>query len=852
MKKLTNKFTAAILLFWLSMCIWKICSLTGKADVLCMVTVSLLDIIGVSIIISNLYQLEEWNYEEWWIHRNNRLILIGLAMWIAVLCGLIGSAASQPLSNGFGNVSMVSYITLQMCYLLNGLLTMVISILYTAVLIKTSAKQEKIRITQYIQQQKWFCSSYAAGAILCRLISTVLLNTGEHKSTPVSNMILNLLYFCMLLYLLISLCTYWKKTRILLSAAVLDIDISEEMGRKPHCIKPILTWGFALMCTVISGYSAIANYSVEMDFEYQESYKEDGIVLQKYTGQRPYVKIPQQINGQQVIGFEASFSGCDFIKSVSIPQGVESVGYKAFYGCRRMPAISLPDSIKIIEEAAFSSCKKLKKIEIPDSVEEIGDYAFLWCESLEKAKLPSNLKVVKQGAFARCNSIKQIVLPGSVTEIRKDAFGYCKGLTELTIPDGVSIIEEVAFAGCSGLRQVVFPQSIKRIDQEAFWGCSALEEIEFPEGLSVIQGSAFYGCSGLNHVTLPQSLKWIEEDAFTKCISLKTIQIPQDIDYIASGAFRDCDNLESTIPKTSFVDREEVIVPDGVTVIGEDTFRNCSRLKYVYLPEGLKWIGEGAFAGCTSLEEIVIPKRVKKIESKTFYRCSKLKTIEMPGVYQIEKDSFEGCVNLQNITISSFAFFTVQDIIGQKPDEPVAENKTESAVSLLERVPYVRPSRLSSDLLSGQISIGGEVYQFPMHYEDFAAYGLTIEADTEEILEPEECRFVDVREGENVFDIVVENIDGYNQPLKSCYVTGVTVFQNQSDNLEIVLPGGLKLQDCSREEIEARYGKPQEIYDDDQAICILTYTIDYSMVVSFRFKKEDMSLTRVRLSHNGG
>jgi len=786
MKKLTNKFTAAILLFWLSMCIWKICSLTGRANILCMVTVSLLDIIGVSIIISNLYQLEEWNYEEWWIHDNNRLTVIGLTTWVPVLCGLIGNVASLSFYDGsFNNVSMVSYVTLQVCYLLNGILTMAISILYTIVLIKTSAKHRNMQNIQYIQQQKWFCSSYIAGAILCQLISAVLLNTGEHKSTPGPNVILNLLYFCMLIYLLISLCTYWKKTRILLSATVSDLDISEDMGRKPHCLKLTRIWVLALMCAVIFGYGAIANYSVEMDFWHMED-NEGGIVLMEYTGQRPNVKIPKQINGQQVIGLDASFSRCDFIKRVSIPQGVTSIGRYAFYGCENMKTISLPDSIKSIEY---------------------------------------------------------------------NAFAFCSSLTELTIPDGVSTIEEVAFYDCSGLKQVVLPKSIEIIGRNAFKYCSGLEEIAFPEGLTVIQEGAFYYCSGLIHVTLPQSLKWIEANAFTRCTSMKTIQLPLGIDYIADNAFEDCDNLESTPPKTSFADREEVIVPEGVTIIREDTFRNCNKLKYVHLPEGLRHIGEGAFAGCASLEEIVIPESVTEIESKTFNECSGLSTVEMLGVRNIKADSFVGCTKLKNIIISDNASFTVQDIIGQKPDEPdevVAENKTESAVSLLERVPYVRPSRLSSDLLSGQISIGGEVYQFPMHYEDFAADGLMIEADTEEILEPEECRFVDVREGENVFDIVVENIDGCNQPLKSCYVTGVTVFRNQIDNLEIVLPGGLKLQDCSREEIEARYGKPQEIYDDDQAICILTYTIDYSMVVSFRFKKEDMSLTRVRLSYNGG
>ena len=718
MRKITNNFTIAILLFLLSMFIWKICSLTGQANILCMVTVSLLDIMGVSIIISNLYQLEDWNFGEWWLYRSSRLIVIGLMMWIAVLCGLIGSAASLSLYDGsFNNASMVSYVTLQVCYLLNGILTMVISIFHAIVLIKTSAQNGD-------QQQKWFCSSYAAGVILCRLISAVLLNTGEHKSTPVFNMILNLLYFCMLIYLLICLCVYWKKTQKLLSPTVSDADISEETGWKPYGLKLVLTWGFALMCTVISGYGAIANYSVEMDFEYREFQREGEIVLEKYTGQRPYVKIPKQINGQQVIGIEDSFYRCDFIKSVS-----------------------LPDSIKTIKEGAFGSCKKLKKIIIPDSVEEIGDYAFVGCKGLAKVKLPSNLKVIRKGTFAQCNSLKQII-----------------------IPDGVSIIEE----------------------------------------------EAFYGCSGLSHVALPQSLKWLDEDAFAMCINLKTIQIPEDIDYIASDAFKDCKNLENTIPKTSFVDREEVIVPDGVTIIREDTFRNCIKLKYVHLPEGLRHIGEGAFAGCTSLEEIVIPESVRKIESNTFSECHELKTIEMPGVREIKTDSFEGCMKLRNIVISDIASFTVQDIIGQIP---------------------------AAALFAEPLRINGEAYQFPMTYEAFTALGWQNDYSADEIVKAKDIIGGYFTMGENKCQALIENYGWWDTPAHSCSITGIQILSSQCKDMDVRLPGGFEVMKCSQETVELTYGPPNDgSYKDGKIASISYYDNEAKMNADFCFFSDSKKL----------
>lgn len=766
MKKVKNKFTTAIILFLLSMFIWKISSLKGHANIFYFMVVSILDTIGFIIIISNNYQLEQWDYGERWLYDCNRWVTMGLVAWSVILCVQILDAASLLDSyRQFTNVSLVSYPALQVSYLIQGILTMVMPVFYTAALIKTSKKSECIRTSQYIQQQKAFCRSYVSVVILCQLISVVFLNTGEHRSTPTLNLLLNLLYFGMLIYLHISLYRFWRRTQILLSATESIIDSNEDEVGKSHRLRRI--WIMALMCTVVFGCGAIVNYSVERDFWYVEE-KKGELVLKEYTGQRPYVKIPEYINGKQVVRLDSCFERKKFIKRVSIPQGVTLIGSNA-----------------------FASCVKLNKVEIPNGVEEIG-----------------------YGAFRSCRS-----------------------LTKLIIPDSVLIIEDEAFADCSGLRRVILPEKIEKIGRAAFKSCRSLEEIALPEGLTLLPEELFDYCLELVHATLPQSIKWIDGEAFAKCEKLETVQIPENLDYIASDAFSHCESLKSEVPKTSFADWEEVIVPEGVIRIPEDMFRNCHKLEYIHLPESLREIERMGFAGCTGLKKIVIPEGVTAIHSKTFFQCNKLETVEMPGVSKIASDAFWGCTKLQNNMISEEETFSEQDVPDQEPDEVV--------IPPLEREPYIRPSEQSADLLSGQISIGGEMYQLPLHYEDFTACGLIIEADTEEIVAPGAYRYVEVADGDNRFKIEIENIDSHNRPLKECYVTAVILQPDKIPDLKIVLPGGLKLQDCSREEIETRYGKPQEIFDDKVKLSILSYKGNGNTYVDFQFDKEDMSLTEV-------
>ena len=105
--------------------------------------------------------------------------------------------------------------------------------------------------------------------------------------------------------------------------------------------------------------------------------------------------------------------------------------------------------------------------------------------------------------------------------------------------------------------------------------------------------SMFQGCNSL--LSSPDISKWDTKNItnmraiFSGCKSLKSIVIPKGVTKIGNSTFEWCKSLKS------------VVIPEGVTEIGKGAFRECSSLKSVVIPEGVTSISDSAFSGCESL-----------------------------------------------------------------------------------------------------------------------------------------------------------------------------------------------------------------------------------------------------------
>ena len=94
----------------------------------------------------------------------------------------------------------------------------------------------------------------------------------------------------------------------------------------------------------------------------------------------------------------------------------------------------------------------------------------------------------------------------------------------------------------------------------------------------------------------------------------------------------------------------EVVIPDGVTIIGGYSFSECEMIKSVVIGNGVTYIDEGAFSNCTGLESIVISESVTSIGEGAFHRCTSLSSVIIPAELICEiGDAFWGCSKLKNL-----------------------------------------------------------------------------------------------------------------------------------------------------------------------------------------------------------
>ena len=231
------------------------------------------------------------------------------------------------------------------------------------------------------------------------------------------------------------------------------------------------------------------------------------------------------------------------IKTVTIGDGITSIGRWAFYGCNGLTELTLPNSVTSIGNYVFCGCSGLTKLTLPNSVTSIGDSAFAYCSGLTELTLPNSVTSIVNCAFYGCSGLTELTLPSSVTGIGDSAFAYCRGLTELTLSNSVASIEDGAFFCCSGLTELTLPNSVTSIGESAFYGCSGLTELTLPSSVTSIGESAFYGCSGLTELTLPNSVTSIGESAFSGCSGLTELTLSNSVASIGNYAFYGCSGM---------------------------------------------------------------------------------------------------------------------------------------------------------------------------------------------------------------------------------------------------------------------------------------------------------------------
>lgn len=178
------------------------------------------------------------------------------------------------------------------------------------------------------------------------------------------------------------------------------------------------------------------------------------------------------------------------IVSIVLPKVLKKLS--SFSQCKQMESIVLPEGLTSIGSRAFYECSSLKSINIPEGVTSIPYYAFNGCGQLKNIELPQSLTDIAESAFNR-SGIESIVIPANVLKIGDRAFVNCWSLRSVVLPEGLNAIGQEAFSR-SGLRSVRIPGSVTSIEYKAFGECESLKVVHVLEGTGsirqgIIQGS---------------------------------------------------------------------------------------------------------------------------------------------------------------------------------------------------------------------------------------------------------------------------------------------------------------------------------------------------------------------------
>ena len=288
------------------------------------------------------------------------------------------------------------------------------------------------------------------------------------------------------------------------------------------------------------------------------------------------------------------YAGSVFIPATVTHEGktydVTAISPYAFYNQVDLQSLVIPTSVTVIDQSACEGAKNLARVFFDSKeggLQRINSRAFYGCKKLNMVDLPNTTMGIYKSAFQNCDALSDITLSTSLTYIDELAFADCKVLNNITLPDTELNINIGAFQNDVALTAITLPTSLQGLGVSAFQGCTALKEVTFlttKKGLTV--GADAFAGTTVERVNIAHLDKWIEMNFSNPAANPASIShhiynkdgveiinafVPEGPIAMNNYVFYNCSALKS------------LQLPASLRTVNDNTLYGCTALEHVYV-----------------------------------------------------------------------------------------------------------------------------------------------------------------------------------------------------------------------------------------------------------------------------
>lgn len=335
--------------------------------------------------------------------------------------------------------------------------------------------------------------------------------------------------------------------------------------------------------------------------------------------------------------------------------------YDNRYNQNKVRTLTLPRTLRHINDWGLSDYRAITDLEIPANVERMGDYIVNNCPQLQRikvnAEVPPTLGSLDNDSYYEDGyniyHYLRIVIPREsfhayrlVSAWNTDhnvLIGGDEGITvntgKIAAGDlGHVVVEEAGYL--QEVNKLIIEGELNSDDWSKIKQMTNLTELDLSKALiDEIPSEAFNGRWAIDKVVLPPTLKKIGSYAFQRT-SLTSVNIPDNVETIEDCAFGRVKQLQ------------EVHLPDSLTALGGSAFEYCRNLRAVKIPSKIKVITWHAFRYCSSLQSVELHDSITGFGDYSFSNCN-LREITLPkSTTAVGNHAFEGNANLSKVTLN--------------------------------------------------------------------------------------------------------------------------------------------------------------------------------------------------------